>query len=293
MVDNKSAIALMKNPVAERSKHEQIPYFIRESLKRVIQVKFVTLGVGEKSLISILGKWDENQLKSFRLGSPRLFGEDDRSFEKLVQYQINQLKIEFLRFKTAVVLWTMHPWERDARLINDALLDGPKSYNVIIGARRAYHSLFERSIEEDVASYVTTDERKVNPLLDDDVVTTLATRSKLHIKALFKSYKEISGGFLDEELETNLSLKDTVQCLCTPPAYFCKVIEAALVQEADENTREGLTRVIVTRADNDMMYIKEAYHQMYSDTLSKRIESATNGNYKDFLLTLIAREEKR
>ncbi|GKE26155.1 annexin D4, partial [Tanacetum coccineum] len=196
---------------------------------------FSALGVGEKSLISILGKWDENQLKSFRLGSPRLFGEDDRSFEKLVQYQINQLKIEFLRFKTAVVLWTMHPWERDARLINDALLDGPKSYNVIIeiactrsseeliGARRAYHSLFERSIEEDVASYVTTDERKVNPLLDDDVVTTLATRSKLHIKALFKSYKEISGSFLDEELETNLSLKDTVQCLCTPPAYFCKV----------------------------------------------------------------------
>ncbi|GJW54515.1 annexin D4 [Tanacetum coccineum] len=208
---------------------------------------FSALGVGEKSLISILGKWDENQLKSFRLGSPRLFGEDDRSFEKLVQYQINQLKIEFLRFKTAVVLWTMHPWERDARLINDALLDGPKSYNVIIetactrsseeliGARRAYHSLFERSIEEDVASYVTTDERKlfialvsayryegpkvneevakseakmiynalknankVNPLLDDDVVTTLATRSKLHIKALFKSYKEISGSFLDE-----------------------------------------------------------------------------------------------
>lgn len=72
-----------------------------------------------------------------------------------------------------MVLWTMHSWERDARLINDALLDGAKSYNVIVeiactrsseellGARRAYHSLFERSIEEDVASCVNSDERKV------------------------------------------------------------------------------------------------------------------------------------
>ena len=68
----------------------------------------------------------------------------------------------------------MHPWERDARLINEALKDGPKSYNVLVeiactrfsdellGARRAYHSLYDCSIEEDVASLVTGVERKVS-----------------------------------------------------------------------------------------------------------------------------------
>ena len=68
----------------------------------------------------------------------------------------------------------MHPWERDARLINEALNDGPKSYNVLVeigctrksdellGARKAYHSLYEPSIEEDVASLVTGVERKVS-----------------------------------------------------------------------------------------------------------------------------------
>ncbi|CAH1433327.1 unnamed protein product [Lactuca virosa] len=308
----------------------------------VVNEAFSGLGIDEKSLISILGKWDANQLKSFRLGTSRFFGEDERSFEKLVEHQINQLKNDFLRFKSALVLWTMHPWERDARLIKDALLDGPKSNNVIVeiactrsseellGARRAYHSIYERSVEEDVASYITTTERKLfvalvsayryegtkvneelakseakivfealknadkkNPLLDDDVVTILAIRSKLHIMSLFQHYKKISANSIDVDLGTNESLKDTVQCICAPPTYFCKVMEAAMVKEADENTREGLTRVIVTRADVDMKNIKEVYQHKYAITLSEKIKVVANGNYKDFLLTLISREETK
>lgn len=72
-----------------------------------------------------------------------------------------------------MVLWATHPWETDARLFKEALLKGPDSYNVIVevactrsseellGARRAYHSLFEHSIEEDVASHINGSERKV------------------------------------------------------------------------------------------------------------------------------------
>ena len=76
--------------------------------------------------------------------------------------------------QNAVVLWTMHPWERDARLIKEALIDGPQAYGVIIevactrsseellGARRAYHSLFDHSIEEDIAYHVNDSHRKVS-----------------------------------------------------------------------------------------------------------------------------------
>lgn len=70
----------------------------------------------------------------------------------------------------------MHPWERDARLMRDAVIDGSKSYNVVVeiactrsseellGARRAYHSIFDRSIEEDVAYNADGVERKVRCL---------------------------------------------------------------------------------------------------------------------------------
>lgn len=288
---------------------------------------FTGLGVDEKSLISILGKWDHDKKKSFRKGTPQFFLEDHRQFERWVDQHVEQLKREFLRFKNAMVLWTMHPWERDARLLKDAILDGEKSYNVIIeiactrtsdellGARRAYHSLFDRSIEEDVAVHVGGSVRKLlvalvsayryegpkvseetakseaktitaalkrgEPLQDDQVVNILATRSKLHIKTVFKH--------IDQDLGTNTSFIETMECLVTPPMYFSKVLDAALASEADENTREGLTRVIVTRVDVDIKSIEEEYHNKYGATVSEKIEATTNGNFKDFLLTLIAR----
>jgi len=293
---------------------------------------FTGMGVCEKSLVSILGKWDHDKKKSFRKGTPQFFVEDHRSFERWVDQHIEQLKREFLRFKTATVLWTMHPWERDARLLKDAILDGEKSNNVIIeiactrtadellGARRAYHSLYDRSIEEDVAIHVHGSARKLllalvsayryegpkvneetakseaktisealkktggNPILDDNVVNILAIRSKLHIKAVFKH--------IQEDIQANASFIDTVECLTTPPTYFSKVLEAAMADGADENTREGLTRVVVTRADVDMKSIEEEYHSKYGVTLTQRIEATTNGNFKDILLTLIARGEE-
>ena len=73
------------------------------------------------------------------------------------------------------MLWAMHPWERDARFLKEALT-GREASNVIIeiactrsadellGARKAYHSLFDHSIEEDVASNVRGHERKVREL---------------------------------------------------------------------------------------------------------------------------------
>ncbi|XP_034703356.1 annexin D4-like [Vitis riparia] len=63
----------------------------------------------------------------------------------------------------AVMQWTMHPWERDARMARKALKRGSQAYGLLIelactrssdellGARRAYQSLYSESIEEVVA----------------------------------------------------------------------------------------------------------------------------------------------
>lgn len=68
----------------------------------------------------------------------------------------------------------MHSWERDARLVKEALKKGPQTYSVLVeiactrsaeellGARKAYHSLFDHSIEEDVAYHIDGPEGKVN-----------------------------------------------------------------------------------------------------------------------------------
>ncbi|XP_052193074.1 annexin D4-like [Diospyros lotus] len=299
---------------------------------------FSGFGVDEKYLISTLGKWRADQAEAFRQEAP-FFAKDERNFERWNEHVVEQLKHEFLRFKSAVVLWTMHTWERDARLMKDAIIDGPKSYNVIVelactrsseqllGTRRAYHSLFDRSLEEDVTSHLKTPERKLlvglvcayryegqrvhedvakseaktlviavknadgkNPIEDEEVVRILSTRSKLHLGAVFNHYKEISGKGIDEDLVANSILLDTVQCLSTPYPYFVKVLSAAMNHGADENTKEGLTRVIVTQADADMKRIKKEYKKQNQLELYEKIEQITKGSFKDFLLALLARD---
>ncbi|KDP40510.1 hypothetical protein JCGZ_24509 [Jatropha curcas] len=301
---------------------------------------FSGLGVDENSLISILGKSHPEHRRTFRKGTPHLFIEDERSFERWDSHRMNLLRHEFVRFENALVLWAMHPWERDARLIYESLKEGPQSYGVIVeiactrssedllGARKAYHSLFDHSIEEHVAAHVTTSERKLlvalvsayryegpmvkeetakfeakifangikngdkkNPMEDEEVIRILSTRSKLHIQAIYRHYKEVSGKSINEALEgADLILKETIECLCTPQAYFCKVVDEAMRNDADHQTKMGLTRVIVSRADVDLKEIDEDYNKLYGIALSKKINETANGNYRDFLLALITRE---
>lgn len=302
---------------------------------------FTGLGVDEKSIISIVGKWRPEHTDTFRKGC-ELFAEDDHhhAFHKWQNHQVKRLELEFLRLKEAVVLWAMHPWERDARMIKESLLKGPAAYAVIIeiacsrtseellGARKAYHSLFERSIEEDVAHRVVHTHRNLlvglvsvyryegtrmneetakseakllgNAIKDSgdelitnhEIVRILTTRSKPHLKVIFNHYKELYGKNIDEEFkDDHSSLKETVGFLCSPHTYFSKVLDKSLNLEADEYTKDALTRVIVTRADSDMEGIKEEYQRVYGVSLTKRIESTASGNYKDFLFSLLAREE--
>ncbi|CDP17930.1 unnamed protein product [Coffea canephora] len=300
---------------------------------------FTGLGVDEKTSISILTKWHPHQLHSYRKATPDFFIEDERQFERWSDPRVLQLRQEFIRFKDAVVLRTMHPWERDARLFKEALQMGPRidiiietactrSSEDLLGARRAYHSLFHRSIEEDIASQIHTSERKLlvalvsayryegphvqeerakseaevlynaikavakkNPTENEEVIMILATRSKSHIKAVYKYCEEISGNHLQQDPDGDWALKQTVQCLCTPHAYFSKILDASLRTDVDEAARDSVTRVILTRADVDIKQIKEEFQHKFSGvSLSKRIEEVANGNYRDFLLALVSKE---
>lgn len=48
-----------------------------------------------------------------------------------------------------------------------------------------------------------------------------------------------------------------------------------------------LIRIIVTRAEIDMQYIKAEYLKKYRKTLNDAVHSETSGNYRAFLLALL------
>lgn len=81
------------------------------------------------------------------------------------------LRSRGVKIQEAVMMWTMDPWERDARMVKEAVhkaagvgghdysglmieISCTRSSDDLLGARRAYHSLFEHSIEEDIAFHI-------------------------------------------------------------------------------------------------------------------------------------------
>ena len=71
--------------------------------------------------------------------------------------------------------------------------------------------------------------------------------------------------------------------------FKLQALDAALSKGADEFTQEALTRVIVSQADVNMREIKAEYNKRYGVQLSEKIDEICLGNFKDFLLTLVAR----
>ncbi|KAK8643235.1 hypothetical protein V6N13_012540 [Hibiscus sabdariffa] len=241
-----------------------------------------------------------------RKGCSKLFYEDERQFERWDHTALRSFKAEFKRFKDVVVLSLMHPWERDARLLKKALKKGPQQYNVIIeivctrssdqllGARKAYHSLFDQSIEEDLASHINGSERKFFMALvsayryegskvkedsaisdakallnaiknvdkrkaveDDEVVRILTTRSKLHLKEVCEQYKKLSDKAIIE------------------------IFDAALRDDANEDAKKALTRLIATQESGEIKRVATKFEG--------KIEDRVKGAYKDVLIAVLAK----
>ncbi|GER27741.1 annexin [Striga asiatica] len=158
-----------------------------------------------------------------------------------------------------------------------------------------------RKVNEEIAKFeakalvdaIRENEKKGRPILEnEEVVRILSTRSKLHLHAVYNHYKEISGNYLDEDIDGDSTLSKwrySAYAYHTNILASFKVLDASLRYDADEISKEGLTRVIVTRADVDLKQIKEEYHNKFGVDLTKKIEDVANGNYRDFLLTLVAR----
>uniref|UniRef100_A0ACD5X237 Uncharacterized protein n=1 Tax=Avena sativa TaxID=4498 RepID=A0ACD5X237_AVESA len=291
------------------------------------------LGVEETALVSALGRWRKQPEKrsQFRQGFPGFFTPAG-TMERCSDEYVRHLKTEFSRFKNLMVLWAMHPWERDARWAHRALhkkhhpaavlveLACTRTADELLGARRAYHALYHRSLEEDVAYRlkdkenhllvgIVTAYRYEGPRVNEDlakeeanalaaakpqneltVVRVLATRSKPQIWATFRMYEKINGKPLEEEFGSDSPcLREAVRCLDSPPKYFAEVIADAFKDGADKQAKAALTRVVVSRSDADMEEIKEAYLKQHGAKLVDAVAKNTHGHYRDALLAMIGK----
>ncbi|ONK60808.1 uncharacterized protein A4U43_C08F22880 [Asparagus officinalis] len=281
-------------------------------------------GTDEKGVIEVIAYRDATQRKLIREAYEELFNEN------LIKRLESELSGDF---EKAVYRWMFDPAEREAIIANVAIKDN--DYRVIIETacinsakellvvKQTYHAINKHSLEEDVASHITGDFRKLLVALvstyrydgdevniklaqseakvlhdaikekiynHEEIIRILSTRSKAQLNATFNQYKDEYGASITKDLsgegsnEFASALRVVVRCIISPKKYFEKLLRSATSNRGNE---DALTRVIVTRAEKDLSEIKELYEKRTNMSLDQAISKETSGDYKKFLLALL------
>lgn len=301
-----------------------------ETLKKA----FAGWGTDEKAVVRVLGQRNASQRKKIRETYEELYNET------LVHSLRSELSGDFLK---ALTLWTYDPPERDARLINEGLKAWRKDVkhlqvivevacantpHHLIAVRQAYCSLFDCSLEEDIASnsnvavpvrklllglvtsyrfdkeVVDTNAAKLEAehlhnaikkkeLDHDHVVWILGTRNFFQLRATFASYKQEYSTSIDEDIvncgKGDLQALLRIAILCIQcPERHFAEVIRTSVLGLGTD-EDSLTRAIVSRAELDMTKVKFQYAQMYKSSVEDAVIGDTSGDYKNFLLTLLGK----
>ncbi|KAJ3707576.1 hypothetical protein LUZ61_011281 [Rhynchospora tenuis] len=116
-------------------------------------------------------------------------------------------------------------------------------------------------------------------------------RSSAHLASVSASYKHSHKRSLTKAVKSEtsglfeLGLLTILRCAENPAKYFAKVLHKAMKGLGTNDTT--LIRVVVTRAEMDMQYIKAEYHKKHHKSLVEAIHSETSGHYRTFLESLV------
>ncbi|KAK4423345.1 Annexin D5 [Sesamum alatum] len=122
-------------------------------------------------------------------------------------------------------------------------------------------------------------------------IRIFSERSRAHLAAVASAYHSMYAKSLKKAIKSETSgnfefaLLTILKCSENPGKYFAKVLYKAMKGMGTDDTT--LTRVIVTRTEIDMQYIKAEYHKKYGKSLNDAVHSETSSHYRTFLLSLL------
>ncbi|XP_058474115.1 annexin A4 [Solea solea] len=125
-------------------------------------------------------------------------------------------------------------------------------------------------------------------------LTVLCVRNRNHLLRVFEEYKKISGREIEDSIKREMSgsLEDAflaiVKCMRSKPAFFAERLYKSM--KGLGTTDSILIRMMVSRAEIDMLDIKAEFLKMYGKTLHSFIKGDTSGDYRKILLELCGGE---
>ncbi|XP_006659413.1 annexin D5-like [Oryza brachyantha] len=125
-------------------------------------------------------------------------------------------------------------------------------------------------------------------------IRIFSERSAAHMASVAAAYHHMYDRSLEQAVKSETSgnfgfgLLTIIRCAESPAKYFAKVLHKAMKGLGTNDT--ALMRVVTTRAEVDMQYIKAEYHRSYKRSLADAVHAETSGNYRTFLLSLVGRD---
>ncbi|MEQ2304590.1 Annexin A4 [Ameca splendens] len=125
-------------------------------------------------------------------------------------------------------------------------------------------------------------------------LTVLCVRNRKHLLKVFDEYQKISGKDIEESIKREISgcLEDVflaiVKCMKSKPAFFAERLYKSM--KGLGTTDSVLIRIMVSRAEIDMLDIKAEFQKMYKKSLHSFIKGDTSGDYRKILLELCGGE---
>ncbi|KAJ4973952.1 hypothetical protein NE237_007126 [Protea cynaroides] len=191
--------------------------------------------------------------------------------------------------------------------------------------KQAYYAMFGMYLEHDIENFTQGDHKKIllayvtkpryeGPEVDQMIterdaqalykagekklgtdektfIRIFSERSRAQLVAINSTYHRMYGKSLKKVIKSETSgkfeyaLLTILRCAENPAKYFAKVLYKAMKGfGTDERT---LTRVVVTRTEIDMQYIKIEYQKKYDKPLSEAIRKEISGHYRAFILLLL------
>ncbi|PWZ19226.1 Annexin-like protein RJ4 [Zea mays] len=309
-----------------------------ENIRKAVQ----GWGTDEKALIEILGHRTAAQRAEIAVAYEGLYNEpiidrlhselsgDFRFRSYLLAGTAVWCVLALDSWQSAMMLWTVDPAARDAKLAHKAMKKQGERYvwvlievacasapDHLVAVRKAYREAYSASLEEDFLVRLVSSYRYSGELVDDelaraeaaelhdavvarkqplhgDVVRVVSSRSKAQLKATFERYRLDHGKAVDEVLEERRS--DQLAAVLKT-AVWCLTSPEKHFAEVIRSSivglgtdEESLTRAIVSRAEIDMKKVKEEYKARYRTTVTSDVNGDTSGYYNGILLTLVGPE---
>ncbi|XP_004691538.2 PREDICTED: annexin A4 [Condylura cristata] len=162
------------------------------------------------------------------------------------------------------------------------------------GGRDTGNALDDALVQKDAQDLYEAGEKKWGT---DEVkfLTILCTRNRNHLLHVFDEYKRISKKDIEQSIksETSGSFEDAllaiVKCMRNKPAYFAERLYKSMKGLGTDD--DTLIRVMVSRAEIDMLDIRANFKKMYGKSLHSFIKGDTSGDYKKVLLILCGGED--